>query len=87
MKFSNCVLVRVPINKNFELPIALFVIILVKKTFTNHHGVIQCNSVCTNLPPTRRPILINVYVNIWAWKTPFVFAVASYKLCIKSEVY
>ena len=39
LKFSNCVLVRVPINNNnYEQPIALFVIILAKNTFTNHHG-------------------------------------------------
>ena len=41
LKFSNCVLVRVAINNNnYEQPIALFVIILSKNTFTNHHGVI-----------------------------------------------
>ena len=32
LKFSNCVLLRVPINdNNYEQPIALFVIILAKK--------------------------------------------------------
>ena len=41
LKFPSCVLVRVPINNNnYEQPIALFVIILAKNTFTNHHGVI-----------------------------------------------
>ena len=41
LKFSNCVLGRVPIkNNNYEQPIALFVINLAKNTFTNHHGVI-----------------------------------------------
>ena len=35
LKFSNCVLVRVPINNyNYEQPIALFVILLAKNTFT-----------------------------------------------------
>ena len=49
LKFSNCVLVRVPINNNnYEQPIALFVIILVKNTFRNHHG---CNLM---LAPTRQ---------------------------------
>ena len=37
------VLLRVPINNNnYEQPIALFVIILAKNTFTNQHGVIYC---------------------------------------------
>ena len=41
LKFSNCVLVRVSINNNnYKEPIALFVIILAKNTFTNHHGII-----------------------------------------------
>ena len=41
MKLSNCELVRVPINNNnYEEPLALFVIILAKNTFMNHHGVI-----------------------------------------------
>ena len=41
LKFSNCVLVRVPINNNnYEQLIALSVIILAKNNFTNHHGVI-----------------------------------------------
>ena len=41
LKFSNCVLVRVPINNyNYEQPIELFVILLVKNAFTNHHGVV-----------------------------------------------
>ena len=31
-----------PINNNYERPIALFVIILAKNTFTNQHGVIYC---------------------------------------------
>ena len=49
LKFSNYVLVRVPINNNnCEQPIALFVIILVKNTFRNHHG---CN---LKLAPTRQ---------------------------------
>ena len=35
------VFVRVPINNHyFEQPIAPFIIILAKNTFTNHHGVI-----------------------------------------------
>ena len=38
LKFSNCVLLRVLINNNYEQPIALFVIIQAKNT--NHHGVI-----------------------------------------------
>ena len=42
LKFSNCVLLRVPINNNNYEPIALFVIILAKNTFTNQHGVIYC---------------------------------------------
>ena len=42
LKFSNCVLLRVPINNNnnYEQPIALFVIIPAKNTFTNQYGVI-----------------------------------------------
>ena len=41
LKFSNCVLVRVPMNNNnYEQPIALFVIILAKNTFKNNHGKI-----------------------------------------------
>ena len=41
LKFSNCVLLRVPINNNnHEQPITLSVI-LAKNTFTNHHGVIN----------------------------------------------
>ena len=43
LKFSNCVLLRVPINhNNYEQPIALFVIIPAKNTFTNQYGVIYC---------------------------------------------
>ena len=43
LKFSNWVLARVQINNNnYEQPIALFVIILAKNTFTNRHGVIYC---------------------------------------------
>ena len=41
LKFSNCVLLRVPINNdNYEQPIALFVIIPAKNTFINQYGVI-----------------------------------------------
>ena len=40
LKFSNCVLLRVPINNNNYEPIALFVIIPAKNTFTNQYGVI-----------------------------------------------
>ena len=39
LKFSNCVLLRVPINNNdYEQPTARFVILA--KNTTNHHGVI-----------------------------------------------
>ena len=41
IEILNCVLLRVPINNNYEQPIALF-IILTKNTFMNHHGVIYC---------------------------------------------
>ena len=41
LKFSNCVLLRAPINNNnYEQPIALFVIIPAKNTFKNQYGVI-----------------------------------------------
>ena len=40
LKFSNCVLLRVPINNNnYEQPIAFFVIIPAKNTLTNQYGV------------------------------------------------
>ena len=59
LKFSNCVLLRVPINNNYELPIALF-IILSKNTFMNHHCVISCLRQ-VNLPMQQSwPLLINV---------------------------
>ena len=53
LKFSNCVLVRVPINNNnSEQPIELFDIILAKNTCTNHHGVggptRPANATCIN---------------------------------------
>ena len=41
LKFLNCVLLRVPINNNnYEQPIALYVIIPAKNTFTNQYGVV-----------------------------------------------
>ena len=59
LKFSNYVLVRVPINNyNYEQLIALFVILLTKNTFTKHLD--------KSLSPTR-PLLINIYVNIQSW--------------------
>ena len=53
LKFSNCVLLRVPINNNNYEPIALFVVIPAKNTFTNQYGVIQC---------WRQPRQVNVTV-------------------------
>ena len=72
LKFSNCVLVRVPINNNnYEQPIALFVIILAKNTFRNHHG---CN---LKLAPTwQQGLVLNNAI-----------CICSCQLCIKWEVY
>ena len=71
LKFSNCVLLRVPINNNnYEQPIALFVI-LAKNTFRNHHG---CNLM---LAPTRQQGL----------GLEDGICICSCQLCIKWEVY
>ena len=72
LKFSNYVLVRVPIsNNNYEQPIALFVIILAKNSFRNHHG---CN---LKLGPTRQQ----------GKGLEDAICICSCQLCIKWEVY
>ena len=73
LKFSNCVLVRGPINNNnYEQPMVLFIIILAKNSFRNHHGCKESPCWCQ---------LININKG-GAWKRPF--AVAN---CVLNEVY
>ena len=84
LMFSNCVLVRVPIN-NYKQPIALFVIILARTP--SQITMVQFNVIGVGANSATR---INKHLcqHMWeAWKMPFVFAVASYQLHIKSEVY
>ena len=71
LKFSNCVLLRVPINNNnYEQQIALFVIILAKK----HHESPWCNLM---LAPTRQQ----------GRGLEDTICICSCQLCIKLELY
>ena len=91
MKFSNCVLVRVPINNNnYKHPIALLVIFLAKKHLHESPWFnlmlapsrpANATSINKRLSTYRR---IDYTVNKGgAWKTPFAFAVAD---CVLNQV-